>query len=106
MWVLDLSYAIVYLYKKASTNWVMLWATIVNDNVTWWREVEKIIISIVAFLVVNETEMVRLIVSTTSNKTTIFELGLIRLLLQVLLQQWNVMKMSDNRIYHSIWFII
>ena len=85
MWVLDLSYAIVYLYKKASTNWVMLWATIVNDNVTWWREVEKIIISIVAFLVVNETEMVRLIVSTTSNKTTIFELGLIRLLLQVLL---------------------
>ena len=42
-----------------------------------------------------------LIVSTRRYKTTIFELGLIRLLLQVLLQQWNVMKMSDNRIYHS-----
>ena len=69
-----------------------------------------IIIAIVAFFVVNPPPPALpngppsppcQILSHLPNKTTISELGLIRLLLQVLLQQWNVMKMSDNRIYHS-----
>ena len=37
---------------------------IVNDNVTWWRATTEIIISIVAFLVVNQTQMAGLMVSS------------------------------------------